>query len=217
MSDAMVQQTKVCAHCETEKPLSEFHKQSSTADGHQSWCKICNRTYGRKYRQSTKEMAEEKAAGLMQPIRNYFMRQGAFYDHETGHAGFLKVEEICDEFNLTQTEWYHMRRYLIRNGLPLAYHPFGGHYIGKQGSQVEMGAFMIKSAWSLFQHGVSIIQAAQESKHWDECLPALEDSLNKSRHDIDAGDIARLANAFDVPIKDKDLFAQRLLQASANE
>ena len=39
--------TKVCSKCKTEKPLSEFHRDRSSKDGHHSWCKACKRKWYR--------------------------------------------------------------------------------------------------------------------------------------------------------------------------
>jgi len=38
---------KICAGCETEKPISEFYKQSRNSDGHYSKCKSCTIKYQR--------------------------------------------------------------------------------------------------------------------------------------------------------------------------
>ncbi len=39
---------KRCVHCGIEKPLTEFHKDSHTLDGLQSWCKNCKKNYPRR-------------------------------------------------------------------------------------------------------------------------------------------------------------------------
>jgi hypothetical protein len=42
MSDVLIA-TKVCGDCREEKPLSDFHRDRSTRDGHRWDCKVCNR------------------------------------------------------------------------------------------------------------------------------------------------------------------------------
>jgi hypothetical protein len=42
--------TKVCALCGEEKPLEEFNVFERSADGHQGYCRDCNRAYLKGYR-----------------------------------------------------------------------------------------------------------------------------------------------------------------------
>lgn len=42
--------TKVCNVCKREKPLSEFHRLTSSPDGHQYTCKACMKKQRVKYR-----------------------------------------------------------------------------------------------------------------------------------------------------------------------
>jgi len=37
--------TKVCSHCNIEKPITEFSKNRSTSDGYQYWCNGCRYKY----------------------------------------------------------------------------------------------------------------------------------------------------------------------------
>ena len=51
MSEQII--TKKCSHCKQIKPLiTEFGKNRSREDGHRHACKICDRSYSAKYRQS---------------------------------------------------------------------------------------------------------------------------------------------------------------------
>lgn len=38
----MEQETKRCAHCGQDKPMTEFYRDKHTRDGLQSWCKECS-------------------------------------------------------------------------------------------------------------------------------------------------------------------------------
>lgn len=39
----MITNSKFCSHCKIEKPLTEFHRDKSKADGLNWWCKTCKR------------------------------------------------------------------------------------------------------------------------------------------------------------------------------
>lgn len=52
---------KVCCDCKKELPLSEFWKNSSTKDGHQSVCKRCMSVRNRKYQRENPEKIREHA------------------------------------------------------------------------------------------------------------------------------------------------------------
>lgn len=41
--------TKICRKCKSEKPLEEFHKNRSHADGHNCYCKICATEISKKW------------------------------------------------------------------------------------------------------------------------------------------------------------------------
>jgi hypothetical protein len=71
-------ETKTCADCEQEKPLSEFHKCSKSADGRQSYCKDCKLSYQREYdrrkyreRGGYSELSEEEKRAERRYERKY--------------------------------------------------------------------------------------------------------------------------------------------------
>ena len=43
---------KTCKSCNTDKPLTEFHKRKESKDGHQSYCKNCASLHVVKWRAS---------------------------------------------------------------------------------------------------------------------------------------------------------------------
>ena len=52
--------TKLCKKCGTEKPLSEFRKQSTTKDGLQYHCKICGSKIAKnRYEKSRKKIIKK--------------------------------------------------------------------------------------------------------------------------------------------------------------
>lgn len=52
---------KTCTKCKIEKPLSEFHRWSSTLDGYQYNCKSCKAAYRKKNDQLPHNLARSKA------------------------------------------------------------------------------------------------------------------------------------------------------------
>lgn len=65
-------QTKTCAHCGQEKPVTEFYKDSHTKDGLQSWCKKCSNARSNSSRNKTKkgDLNEAKKA-MLQVLDEY--------------------------------------------------------------------------------------------------------------------------------------------------
>ena len=49
---------KTCTDCKKSKPLSEFHKKSSSKDGHQGRCKPCNKAKVRQWQSDNPEKWE---------------------------------------------------------------------------------------------------------------------------------------------------------------
>ena len=46
---------KRCGTCQLVRPLSDFNKKSSRADGHQEVCRECNREHSRRYYRKNRE------------------------------------------------------------------------------------------------------------------------------------------------------------------
>lgn len=47
-------ETKVCVNCKETKDITEFAKNRTTKDQLQAWCKECNNTYNKQYREENK-------------------------------------------------------------------------------------------------------------------------------------------------------------------
>lgn len=56
-----MEQTKVCAKCKKELPLSEFYKDKHTKDGYLCWCKGCAKAYQRTRYSSSEEVRKKYA------------------------------------------------------------------------------------------------------------------------------------------------------------
>lgn len=54
---------KHCNKCDTDKPLSEFHKRKASKDGHSAMCKLCQRERDQKrYDENRDDMLEKRRA-----------------------------------------------------------------------------------------------------------------------------------------------------------
>ena len=52
--------SKFCSSCSTDKPLTEFYRQSSKKDGVQSCCKVCSGKYNRKHMDTLRDRVFNK-------------------------------------------------------------------------------------------------------------------------------------------------------------
>lgn len=79
-ADMRAQNIKLCARCQTVKPLSAFSPNSRNADGHQSWCKSCCTSYASSRRASRAEEFHKKVIkdglSLHVPSRRVVARNG---------------------------------------------------------------------------------------------------------------------------------------------
>lgn len=55
-------ETKICAHCHIEKPVSEFNIMAKSADGLQAICKDCKREANRQARLKDQKAKSERNA-----------------------------------------------------------------------------------------------------------------------------------------------------------
>jgi hypothetical protein len=56
----MYMNTKQCAKCKTELPLTNFYKSSKSKDGHQTWCKNCSKNNRIQYYKDNKEREDKR-------------------------------------------------------------------------------------------------------------------------------------------------------------
>lgn len=82
-------ETKVCSCCGRELPLSEFHKKTSSKDGHQSYCKECAVKLARERLNSLRAAAAEKGPGLSAYTPRQLMEELA----RRGYTGELEYVE----------------------------------------------------------------------------------------------------------------------------
>lgn len=82
-------ETKVCKSCGRELPLSEFHKKTSSRDGHQSYCKECFAKLARERLNSLRAAAAEKEVGLSAYTPRQLMNELA----RRGYMGKLEFVE----------------------------------------------------------------------------------------------------------------------------
>lgn len=79
-ADMRAQNIKLCARCQTVKPLSAFSPVKRSFDGHDSWCKSCRNSYQKARNASIAESSRAKAVrdglSLHVPSRRVVARNG---------------------------------------------------------------------------------------------------------------------------------------------
>lgn len=79
-ADMRAQNIKLCARCQTVKPLSEFSSDPHNRDGHKSWCKSCCNSYEQARNKSRAAALRNKAVrdglSLHVPSRRVVARNG---------------------------------------------------------------------------------------------------------------------------------------------
>lgn len=86
-------ETKVCPHCEIEKPTSEYYKRKTTKDGLRSWCKECEIEVANKY---NAEHREE---------RNEYQRNRYKENPEKCIEAIRKYRETCPDYSTKKKRW----------------------------------------------------------------------------------------------------------------
>ncbi len=144
--------------------------------------------------------------------RNFMRKRGAFIDpdeaNETKH-GYVTVAEICEVLDIPIYQWKDIKKKLISMGEPITIDAFGGHYLGKPGSQAKNPAMLITHAMTMLETASFQIMALQGLADWDKCQTMLEELIHDNRHRISISDIPKLLNG--AGIKVDDIFAQNLL------
>jgi len=80
-------QTKRCSKCKQIKPLSEFYKDRSKKDGHQSECRTCNLKQVKKYQQTKRgKVVKQKANARYQKTGKGKAAQKRYSQSEKGKA-----------------------------------------------------------------------------------------------------------------------------------
>ena len=129
--------------------------------------------------------------------RNFMRQRGAFLDpkeeNETNH-GYVTVDEICDVLSITRRVWKQVKFKLIAMGEPLTMDSFGGHYLGRPGSQAKSPAIYFTNALSLFETGMALMAALPGLPDWQECAKTFEDHFSDNRHSFNMKDLPKLLN-----------------------
>jgi len=60
---------KICCRCEIEKPISEFHKKTSSKDGYDNRCKKCKREYNKMWTNDNREHVRKYNREFTQKVR----------------------------------------------------------------------------------------------------------------------------------------------------
>lgn len=90
--------TRKCTKCETEKLLTEFHKNRSRKDGYASWCKKCNNVQNKKYYETNTQKVKEMKKKHYCENREEMVERGRKWKQENKE----KVIEGRKKYNQTE-------------------------------------------------------------------------------------------------------------------
>ena len=85
----MTEIIKICARCEAEKPISEFHKKKGTHDGFDYYCKECKKILGREEYQRNKATYKKYAKKNKEKRRK---RNKAWRDKNPDKMKFYRIK-----------------------------------------------------------------------------------------------------------------------------
>lgn len=92
--------TKVCKKCKKRKPLTEFHKDSYSPDGHHFYCKECRHKNYKKYYGKNKDKK-----------RKQYRENAEYYRFYRRMQRYTKVELTFGEWNELLKEYNHSCAY----------------------------------------------------------------------------------------------------------
>lgn len=83
---------KTCNSCKKSKPLSEFHKQTASKDGHQGKCKPCNNSSAREWQAENYESFLAKAKAYSKEDQTKLVKRARRYGIEVDKLLELMLE-----------------------------------------------------------------------------------------------------------------------------
>jgi hypothetical protein len=88
----MTETLKTCTKCNAPLPLSGFHKESRSADGHQAWCKECSNEWRREYlRNAGEEILENRRKN----------RRDFYWNNRDGRLKAIRNTELKRKYGIT--------------------------------------------------------------------------------------------------------------------
>ena len=90
--------TQTCSYCNSELPLSEFHKNGNTRFGVSLKCKECTHKYDVEYYSKNREK-------ILENKKSYYKSNGTS----------IKMKKIVDRFEITKEEYDYMNK--MQDGL----------------------------------------------------------------------------------------------------
>ena len=73
---------KTCAKCGETKPLDDFHRNRSRADGRKEWCRECEAEYRRGYYEKNRDKERERSRRYYEGNRDKMLERKRRYHHE---------------------------------------------------------------------------------------------------------------------------------------
>lgn len=116
---------KKCATCSKIKPLSEFYKCKKAKDGHNSWCKPCQKIYVKEYHKKHKIKQHKLNKIYRENNKNKIRTRQKRWCVSPRGKKLVKAQQIKYLYDLTLDE--HKQIYIDQNGqcaicgIPTAY------------------------------------------------------------------------------------------------
>ena len=105
-------QSKVCTNCNKSKPLTEYHKDKSTADGFRQICKSCRSNINKHYRDNNRQINANKIYSENDVKSCNKCKQQKlyteFYKYVTKKLG---LESYCKQCELNDHKEYFRRQF----------------------------------------------------------------------------------------------------------
>ncbi len=90
--------SKECIQCNTAKPLTEFHKNKRTGDGHCNACKACRKEYKKAYQAANSEKIREQKKAYYAVNRDQILENGRAWREKNKEARAKYTAEYDAEY-----------------------------------------------------------------------------------------------------------------------
>ncbi len=131
------------------------------------------------------DQAEKKLVVLAQRVEEILTAAGAVrYGKGLPVERFLTYGEICRKLGIDEKKWPEVKGEMLRRGIPLGLKPWGGFFLGVQGDQASVAAYLWKLGWAYLRSASETIENFESADVLDECLPLLKEELRDLFDDL---------------------------------
>ena len=131
------------------------------------------------------DQAEKKLIVLAQRVEEILTAAGAVrYGKGLPVERVLTYSEICRKLGIDEKKWPEVKGEMLRQGIPLGLKPWGGFFLGVQGDQASVSAYLWKLGWAYLRSASETIENFESADVLDECLPVLRRMLQDMFDDL---------------------------------